>query len=67
MGVPQSLRAWTASGSAARSFVFAALRALHLAPLPLAVRISYYRGPAQRKVSEDAFVGSDRSLADRRW
>ena len=57
MGVPRSLRGWTAISSAARSFVLAALRALHLAPLPLAVRISDYRGPARRKVSEVAFVG----------
>jgi len=56
IGVPRSLRGWTAIRNAARSFVLAALRALHLAPLRLAVGISYYRGPARRKVSH-AFMG----------
>lgn len=57
---PRSLRGWTEISSAARSFVLASLRALHLAPLPLAVLISYYRGPAQGKVSGVAFVGLGR-------
>jgi hypothetical protein len=41
----------------ARSFVLAALRALHLAPLLVAVPCSYYREDGRGKVSRVAFVG----------
>lgn len=57
VGVPPVAVSVDDARRAATLFVVASLRALHLAPVLVAVACSYYRGDGPGKVSRVAFVG----------